>query len=41
VLAFFVLIGLHYRLTADRERAVEFFRRLPLGYFRVADATRV
>jgi UDP-GlcNAc:undecaprenyl-phosphate GlcNAc-1-phosphate transferase len=28
---FFVLIGLHYRLTANRERAVEFFRRLPFG----------
>jgi len=36
VVLFFVLIGLHYRLTADRERAVEFFRRLPLGFLREA-----
>lgn len=28
VVVFFVLIGLHYHLTADRARAVEFFRRL-------------
>jgi UDP-GlcNAc:undecaprenyl-phosphate GlcNAc-1-phosphate transferase len=34
VLLFFVLIGVHYRMTADRERAVEFFRRLPLGFLR-------
>jgi UDP-GlcNAc:undecaprenyl-phosphate GlcNAc-1-phosphate transferase len=34
VLLFFVLIALRYRLTADRERAVEFFRRLPLGLLR-------
>ena len=30
VLAFFVLIGVHYRLTADRERAVRFFRSFPV-----------
>lgn len=40
VVLFFVLIVVHYRLTADRARAVEFFRRLPLGYLRTADATR-
>lgn len=34
VVLFFVLIGIHYRLTADRERAVETFRSLPLGLFR-------
>lgn len=34
VLLFFVLIGLHYKLTADRARAVEFFRRLRLGTIR-------
>src|SRR4249919_2301888 len=28
VALFFVLIAAHYRLTSDRERAVEFFRRL-------------
>jgi len=28
VLIFFALIGLHYHLTADRARAVEFFRKL-------------
>jgi len=28
VVIFFALIGLHYHLTADRARAVEFFRRL-------------
>jgi UDP-GlcNAc:undecaprenyl-phosphate GlcNAc-1-phosphate transferase len=31
VALFFVLIALHYRLTSDRERAVQFFRRLPFG----------
>jgi UDP-GlcNAc:undecaprenyl-phosphate GlcNAc-1-phosphate transferase len=40
VLLFFVLIGVHYRLTADRERAVEMFRRLPLGFFRQPDTER-
>ena len=40
VALFFVLIAVHYRLTADRERAVEFVRRLPLGAPR-ASATRV
>lgn len=30
VLAFFALIALHYRLTADRDRAVKFFRAFPL-----------
>jgi UDP-GlcNAc:undecaprenyl-phosphate GlcNAc-1-phosphate transferase len=34
VLLFFVLIGLHYQLTADRARAVEFFRRIRLGQVR-------
>jgi UDP-GlcNAc:undecaprenyl-phosphate GlcNAc-1-phosphate transferase len=34
VLAFFVLIGMHYALTANRERAVGFFRGLPLGLMR-------
>jgi UDP-GlcNAc:undecaprenyl-phosphate GlcNAc-1-phosphate transferase len=28
VVLFFALIAIHYRLTADRERAVEFFRRM-------------
>src|SRR4249919_1348515 len=31
VVLFFVLLALHYRLTSNRERAVEFFRRLPFG----------
>jgi UDP-GlcNAc:undecaprenyl-phosphate GlcNAc-1-phosphate transferase len=31
VVLFFVLIGVHYRLTSDRARAVEFFRRLRFG----------
>jgi len=31
VLAFIALIGVHYALTLDRERAVAFFRRLPFG----------
>lgn len=30
VIAFFALIAVHYRLTADRGRAVKFFRSLPL-----------
>ena len=30
VIAFFVLIAVHYRLTADRERAVKFFRAFPV-----------
>ncbi|MFT3807396.1 MraY family glycosyltransferase [Arenimonas sp.] len=30
VVAFFVLIAVHYRLTADRERAVKFFRAFPV-----------
>jgi len=34
VVLFFVLIAMHYRLTANRESAVEFFRRLPLGFLR-------
>jgi UDP-GlcNAc:undecaprenyl-phosphate GlcNAc-1-phosphate transferase len=37
VLLFFVLIGVHYRLTADRERAVELFRRLPFAFLRKHD----
>jgi UDP-GlcNAc:undecaprenyl-phosphate GlcNAc-1-phosphate transferase len=40
VVAFFVLIGAHYKLTADRERAVRFFRRLRFGAA-PAGATRV
>jgi UDP-GlcNAc:undecaprenyl-phosphate GlcNAc-1-phosphate transferase len=36
VLLFFVLLALHYRLTSDRERAVEFFRRLPFSRSRAA-----
>jgi UDP-GlcNAc:undecaprenyl-phosphate GlcNAc-1-phosphate transferase len=32
VVLFFVLIAAHYRLTADRGRAVEFFRRLRFWY---------
>ena len=36
VLLFFGLIGLHYRLTADRDRAVAFLRRLPLARRRAA-----
>jgi Na+/pantothenate symporter len=31
VLLFFLLIGVHYKVTADRERAVRFFRRLPFA----------
>jgi UDP-GlcNAc:undecaprenyl-phosphate GlcNAc-1-phosphate transferase len=38
VLLFFVLIGVHYKFTADRERAVAFLRRLP---FRRAGTTTV
>ena len=34
VLLFFVLIGVHYKLTADRERAVQFFREWPLRRLR-------
>ncbi len=37
VLLFFVLIVVHYRLTADRARAVEYFRRLPLRHLRVVE----
>jgi UDP-GlcNAc:undecaprenyl-phosphate GlcNAc-1-phosphate transferase len=40
VLLFFVLIGLHYRLTADRGRAVEMFRNLPFRLFRRGPAER-
>ena len=40
VALFFVLIFIHYRVTSDRERAIEFFRRLPFGAPRIA-ATRV
>lgn len=40
VVLFFVLIGVHYKLTADRARAVEFFRRLPFGAPH-ASATRI
>jgi len=36
VVLFFALIGVHYRFTADRERAVAFLRRLPLGPLRAA-----
>jgi UDP-GlcNAc:undecaprenyl-phosphate GlcNAc-1-phosphate transferase len=31
---FFVLIGVHYRLTADRASAVSFFRRMRIGNLR-------
>jgi UDP-GlcNAc:undecaprenyl-phosphate GlcNAc-1-phosphate transferase len=40
VLLFFVLIGVHYRLTANRERAVEMFRNLPFRMFRRGPAER-
>jgi UDP-GlcNAc:undecaprenyl-phosphate GlcNAc-1-phosphate transferase len=40
VLLFFVLIGVHYRLTADRGRAVEMFRNLPFRLFRRGPAER-
>jgi UDP-GlcNAc:undecaprenyl-phosphate GlcNAc-1-phosphate transferase len=40
VLLFCALIGVHYKLTANRERAVEFFRRLPVGAPH-GEATRV
>lgn len=36
VLIFLALIAVHYRLTADRERAVAFFRRMPLRGLRSA-----
>ena len=39
VVLFFVLIGVHYLLTSNRERAVEFFRGLPFGAPR--DAARI
>jgi UDP-GlcNAc:undecaprenyl-phosphate GlcNAc-1-phosphate transferase len=40
VAAFLALIAAHYWVTADRERAVDFFRRLPFGAPHAA-ATRV
>jgi UDP-GlcNAc:undecaprenyl-phosphate GlcNAc-1-phosphate transferase len=36
VLAFFVLIGVHYLITSDRERAVAMFARMPFGGARTA-----
>jgi uncharacterized membrane protein len=38
VVLFFVLIGVHYKLTSNRERAVEFLRRLPFAGTRAATA---
>jgi UDP-GlcNAc:undecaprenyl-phosphate GlcNAc-1-phosphate transferase len=38
VVLFVMLIGVHYKLTSNRERAVDFLRRLPFAGTRSATA---